>query len=137
MHIAFDNSYARLPDRFFAPLAPTPVRAPSLIKVNDGLARDLGLDPAALTTPDGIAMLAGNQVPDGAAPLAQAYAGHQFGGWAGQLGDGRAIIVGDATGRRGPRGRVRLLAQCLQAVGWHNAARERALSLRRFGHYHR
>ena len=75
MQIAFDNSYARLPARFFVAQAPTPVRAPSLIKVNAALARGLGLDPQALTSPTGVAMLAGNHVPEGAAPLAQAYAG--------------------------------------------------------------
>lgn len=108
MQIAFDNSYARLPDRFFASLAPTPVRAPSLIRVNEALARDLGLDPAALTTPDGIAMLAGNRVPDGAAPLAQAYAGHQFGGWVPQLGDGRAVLLGEVLDHDGQRRDIQL-----------------------------
>lgn len=108
MQIAFDNSYSRLPDRFFAALAPTPVRAPSLIKVNEGLARDLGLDPTALASPDGVAMLAGNTVPDGAAPLAQAYAGHQFGGWVPQLGDGRAVLLGEVFDRAGQRRDIQL-----------------------------
>lgn len=108
MQIAFDNSYARLPDRFFAALAPTPVRSPSLIKVNEDLARDLGLDPATLTTPEGVAILAGNTVPDGAAPLAQAYAGHQFGGWVPQLGDGRAVLLGEVIDRAGIRRDIQL-----------------------------
>jgi uncharacterized protein YdiU (UPF0061 family) len=108
MQIAFDNSYARLPDRFFAALAPTPVRAPSLIKLNEALARDLGLDPAALTAPEGVAMLAGNHVPEGAAPLAQAYAGHQFGGWVPQLGDGRAVLLGEVIDQNGIRRDIQL-----------------------------
>lgn len=95
LHIPFDNSYARLPDRFFTHQPPTPVTAPALIRLNDGLARELGLDPDALRSPEGVAMLAGNAVPEGAAPLAQAYAGHQFGGWVPQLGDGRALLLGE------------------------------------------
>ena len=67
---AFDNSYARLPERFFVPLAPTPVPAPRLIRLNEALARQLGADPRRLDTPEGAAILAGNRVPDGAEPLA-------------------------------------------------------------------
>ena len=101
--IRFDNSYARLPPRFHARLAPTPVRNPQLVALNQPLARSLGLDPAELASAEGIAMLAGNLVPAGAEPLAQAYAGHQFGGWSPQLGDGRALLLGevlDTDGRR-------------------------------------
>ncbi|WP_350332965.1 protein adenylyltransferase SelO [Coralliovum pocilloporae] len=101
--IPFDNSYARLPDRFYARLAPTPVAEPGLIRLNEPLARHLGLDPENLKTSDGIAMLAGNHVPDGAAPLAMVYAGHQFGGWVPQLGDGRAILLGELIGSDGLR----------------------------------
>ena len=108
MQIAFDNSYARLPDRFYANLAPTPVEKPSLIKVNEPLARDLGLNPVALTTPEGLAVLAGNKVPKGASPLAQAYAGHQFGGWVPQLGDGRAVLLGEVIDRHGHRRDIQL-----------------------------
>ncbi|WP_339112704.1 YdiU family protein [Thioclava sp. GXIMD2076] len=95
--IRFTNSYAALPERFFAPQAPTPVAAPQLIAVNDALAGNLGIDPAFLRSPEGVAMLAGNHVPEGAAPIAQAYAGHQFGGWVPQLGDGRAVLLGEVT----------------------------------------
>lgn len=101
--IAFDNSYARLPDRFYARQPAMPVEAPRLIKLNTALARELGLDPDALTTPEGLAMFAGNSMPKGAEPLAAAYAGHQFGGFSPQLGDGRAILLGeviDTLGRR-------------------------------------
>ncbi|MEX5729252.1 uncharacterized protein YdiU (UPF0061 family) [Rhodovulum iodosum] len=108
LQIAFDNSYARLPDRFFTRQDPVPVRAPALIKLNAGLAEALGLDPAALATEAGIAMLAGNRVPDGAAPLAQAYAGHQFGGFVPQLGDGRAILLGEVVDRDGRRCDIQL-----------------------------
>ena len=97
----FDNSYARLPARFHVRLAPTPVGNPALIAINNALATALGLDPVALSSPEGIAILAGNQLPEGAEPLAQAYAGHQFGGWSPQLGDGRAILLGEVRDGQG------------------------------------
>jgi uncharacterized protein YdiU (UPF0061 family) len=103
MGIPFDNTYARLPDRFFARLAPTPVAAPRLLKLNAGLARSLGIDPDWLASPEGVEVLAGNRVPEGAEPLAQAYAGHQFGGFVPQLGDGRAILLGEVVGQQGRR----------------------------------
>jgi uncharacterized protein YdiU (UPF0061 family) len=93
----FDNSYARLPGRFYSRLDPTPVAVPKLMMLNERLAAELGLDAAALAAPEGVAMLAGNLVPEGAEPLAQAYAGHQFGGWVPQLGDGRAILLGEVV----------------------------------------
>jgi len=105
LSLPFDNSYARLPSRFHVRQAPAPVKAPGLIVVNAGLARELGLDPEALAGPDGAAMVAGNLVPGGAEPLAQAYAGHQFGGWSPQLGDGRALLLGEIVS---PLGRVDL-----------------------------
>src|SRR4051812_20244546 len=89
--IAWDHSYARLPDRFFVRVKPTPVRAPSLIRVNDRLAAQLGLDGDALAAPAGLDVLAGNVVPQNSEPIAMAYAGHQFGYFVPQLGDGRAI----------------------------------------------
>jgi serine/tyrosine/threonine adenylyltransferase len=104
----FDNTYARLPDRFFARQDPVPVSAPGLIAVNETLARELGLDPVALASETGVAVLTGNAVPDGAAPLAQAYAGHQFGGWSPQLGDGRALLLGEVIARDGSRQDVQL-----------------------------
>jgi uncharacterized protein YdiU (UPF0061 family) len=105
---AFDNSYARLPERFFTRLPPTPVSGPALVKVNRPLAEMLGLDADALASADGIAMLAGNAVPPGADPLAQVYAGHQFGGWSPRLGDGRAILLGEIVGSDGVRRDVQL-----------------------------
>lgn len=101
--IAFDNSYARLPERFYATVAPTTVRAPRLIRLNDPLAAELGLDPTWLSGPEGVAMLSGNGVPAGAASIATAYAGHQFGGFSPQLGDGRAILLGEIVDRQGRR----------------------------------
>ncbi len=104
----FDNSYARLPERFFARLPPTPVSEPSLIRLNESLALELGLNPERLTTPEGIEVLAGNRVPRGAEPLAMAYAGFQFGSWVPQLGDGRAILLGELIDREGVRRDVQL-----------------------------
>jgi uncharacterized protein YdiU (UPF0061 family) len=101
--IPFDNSFARLPERFYARLAPTPVAAPELIRVNESLAQQLGIDAAWLASSDGVATLAGNAVPAGSAPLASAYAGHQFGSWNPQLGDGRAILLGELVDKQGER----------------------------------
>ena len=103
VQFAFDNSYARLPGQFYTRLEPTPVQAPGAVRINAPLARELGLDPDALATPEGLAVLAGNRLPEGAEPLAQVYAGHQFGGFVPQLGDGRAVLLGeiiDSAGRR-------------------------------------
>src|ERR1700688_4300677 len=99
----FDNSYVRLPARLFARLDPTPVAAPRLVHLNAGLAASLGLDPEELSSPEGVEALAGNRVPKGAAPIALAYAGHQFGHFVPQLGDGRAILLGEIGGRDGLR----------------------------------
>lgn len=105
---AFDNTYAWLPDRFFARVTPTPVAAPRLIRVNVALATELGMDPDWLASEEGVAVLAGNRVPDTATPIATAYAGHQFGGFVPQLGDGRAILLGDVIDRGGTRRDVQL-----------------------------
>jgi uncharacterized protein YdiU (UPF0061 family) len=105
---AFDSAYARLPDRFFARVTPTPVAAPRLIRVNAPLAAELGIDPEWLASAEGVAVLAGNRVPDTATPIATAYAGHQFGGFVPQLGDGRAILLGEVIDRGGTRRDVQL-----------------------------
>jgi uncharacterized protein YdiU (UPF0061 family) len=106
-HFPFDNSYARLPDRFYTRQAPEPVEEPGLIAVNRGLAERLGL-----TLPDSdaetAAIFAGNRVPEGAEPIAQVYAGHQFGGWVPQLGDGRAILLGEVVAPDGARFDIQL-----------------------------
>ncbi|WP_105382079.1 protein adenylyltransferase SelO [Neorhizobium alkalisoli] len=104
----FDNSYARLPDRFFASVYPEPVDGPVLLKFNQELAEELGVeadfsDPARLA-----AILAGNVLPPGAAPIAMAYAGHQFGNFVPQLGDGRAILLGEVVDRKKIRRDIQL-----------------------------
>ena len=104
----FDNSYARLPERFYARLPPTPVAAPRLLKLNYALARQLGLDPDVLSSPEGVAILAGNRLAPGSQPIALAYAGHQFGGFSPQLGDGRAILLGEVIDREGVRRDIQL-----------------------------
>ena len=106
--LPFDNSYARLPERFYARLSPTPVAAPRLVKLNRALALQLGLDPEVLASPDGVAMLAGNKVAPGSEPIALAYAGHQFGNFVPQLGDGRAILLGEVFDRDGLRRDIQL-----------------------------
>jgi len=104
----FDNSYARLPTRFYARLDPTQVASPRLIKLNHHLAQELGLDPDSLDSDVGAAIAAGNRLPPGAAPLAMAYAGHQFGHFVPQLGDGRAILLGEVIDRHGMRRDIQL-----------------------------
>jgi uncharacterized protein YdiU (UPF0061 family) len=102
---SFANSYARLPATFYVSAVPTPAPEPRLIKFNDALARELGLTPPA---EDLAAIFAGNLVPAGAEPLAMAYAGHQFGGFVPQLGDGRAILLGEVIDTQGQRRDIQL-----------------------------
>ncbi|MTV48757.1 YdiU family protein [Heliobacillus mobilis] len=98
----FDNSYSRLPKSFFSMVNPTPVRSPKLVILNAPLAAELGLPVEALQSEDGVAVFAGNRVPEKALPLAQAYAGHQFGHFT-MLGDGRAILLGEQITPLGKR----------------------------------
>jgi protein adenylyltransferase len=104
----FDNTYARLPARFYARQNPTPATQPDLIKINHALALHLGLDPDYLASPKGIEILAGNRIPEGSDPIAMVYAGHQFGGWVPQLGDGRAILLGEVIDTEGVRRDIQL-----------------------------
>lgn len=99
MKLPFQNTYSKLPGSFFEKTTPSPVLRPSIIAVNDGLAHDLGIDPDFLRSDQGLAILAGNSVPEGAEPLAMAYAGHQFAHFVPQLGDGRAILLGEIGGK--------------------------------------
>jgi uncharacterized protein YdiU (UPF0061 family) len=108
VHFPFQNTYATMPANFFARVAPTPVASPKLIKLNRPLARHLGLDPELLASPEGVEILAGKQVPDGADPIAMAYAGHQFGHFVPQLGDGRAILLGEVIDADGVRRDIQL-----------------------------
>src|SRR4029079_4550457 len=97
-----------LPANFFARVAPTPVASPRLIKLNRPLAVQLGLDPDLLDSPEGAEILSGKRLPDGADPIAMAYAGHQFGHFVPQLGDGRAILLGEVIDRDGIRRDIQL-----------------------------
>ena len=103
MDWGFDNTFARELDWLGAAVDPVPVSAPSLLTVNDSLALELGLDPQWLASTDGVAHLAGNAVPEGAQPRAQAYAGHQFGQFSPLLGDGRAHLLGEVVDAHGAR----------------------------------
>ena len=99
----FDNSYVRELPGLYEPWQSTRAPAPRLLALNDELATELGLDADGLRAPEGVAVLAGNATPDGASPVAQAYAGHQFGWFSPRLGDGRALLLGevlDVHGRR-------------------------------------
>ena len=98
----FNNSYAHLPEALYKRLNPVPVREPKLVVFNASLAQDLGLNPAALNSDEGTAIFSGNRMPQGAEPLAQAYAGHQFGSFT-MLGDGRAILLGEQVTPREER----------------------------------
>lgn len=103
----FNNSYAKLPLPLFTSLKPTPVRSPKMVIFNEALAKVLGLNAATLKSEEGVAVFAGNHVPENAHSLAQAYAGHQFGHFT-MLGDGRAILIGEQITPQGERFDVQL-----------------------------
>ena len=104
----FSNSYARMPAHFFVRQAPAKVANPQLVKFNQPLAEELGLDIDAIEAVGPAALFAGNIVPAGAEPIAMAYAGHQFGHFVPQLGDGRAILLGEVVDRTGRRRDIQL-----------------------------
>jgi serine/tyrosine/threonine adenylyltransferase len=104
----FSNSYARLPEHFFARCSPTAVTKARLIQFNESLASELGVDPRGLEPNELAAVFAGNVIPPGAEPIAMAYAGHQFGNFVPQLGDGRAILLGEVVDRNGERRDIQL-----------------------------
>lgn len=104
----FDNSYLKLPERFYSRQVPVPVPEPRLIRVNRALAEQLGLSVGWLESEEGVNVLAGNQLAPGSAPIATVYAGHQFGGWNPRLGDGRAVLLGEVLDRRGQRYDIQL-----------------------------
>ncbi|AHD01109.1 protein adenylyltransferase SelO [Leisingera methylohalidivorans] len=106
MMIPFDNTYAALPGQFYSKLAPQAVKAPRLIAFNEDLARVMGISPGE--TAEMAQVFGGNTVPEGADPLAQIYAGHQFGTYNPQLGDGRAILLGEVAGTDGTRRDIQL-----------------------------
>ncbi|MFG6494780.1 YdiU family protein [Fictibacillus sp. UD] len=102
-----DNSYARLPEKFFSTINTNPVRSPKLVVLNEILAESLGLDIEALQNEENIAVFVGNKLPEGASSLAQAYAGHQF-GYFNMLGDGRALMIGEQITPQGERFDIQL-----------------------------
>ena len=106
--LPFDNTFVRLPEHFYAHVRPAKVRAPRVLALNHALARLLGADPAELSGERAAALLSGNDLPEGAQPIALAYAGHQFGSFVHQLGDGRAILLGEVVGTDGVRRDVQL-----------------------------
>jgi uncharacterized protein YdiU (UPF0061 family) len=108
VRFGFENTFAKLPERFYARVNPTSVASPRLVRVNRELADLLQLDFDALASAEGVEVLAGNRVAEGSAPLAMAYAGHQFGNFVAQLGDGRANLLGEVVGRDGIRYDVQL-----------------------------
>src|SRR5688500_2303353 len=97
MTFSFDNTYAALPERFHARVQPTSVRHPRIVKLNAALAERLGIQLDVLGEARAAAVFSGNEVPEGADPIALAYAGHQFGSFVPQLGDGRAILLGEVV----------------------------------------
>jgi uncharacterized protein YdiU (UPF0061 family) len=101
--VELDHSYARDLPRLSVPWTAAPVPSPALLVLNEDLAGELGLDAAALGEPGGVALLVGAALPEGAHPVAQAYAGHQFGAYQPRLGDGRALLLGELVDRRGQR----------------------------------
>ena len=107
-NIAFDNSYARDLEGFYVPWAGSRAPAPEVLRLNAGLAAELGLDGPSLASGPGAAMLSGGTAPEGAVPLSMAYAGHQFGGFSPQLGDGRALLLGEVIDRLGKRRDIHL-----------------------------
>lgn len=107
MRLGLENTYSALPSRFYARVAPAPVKDPRLVVFNCGLAEELDFEPAVLER-EGATWFSGNQTPEDADPIALAYAGHQFGGFVPQLGDGRAILLGERVGRDGVRRDIQL-----------------------------
>lgn len=106
--IPFDNRYIQVADTLFTKQLPHPVKHPNLIRLNDDLATFLSIDPAQLQCVEGVEILAGNRIAKGSEPIATAYAGHQFGHWNPQLGDGRAVLLGELIGADGLHYEVQL-----------------------------
>ena len=107
-HFNFDNSFARSLRSYFESCQATPAIAPKLLQFNHTLAEELGLDPVTLNSEAGLAIFSGNIMPEGSEPLAQAYAGHQFGGFTPQLGDGRALLLGEVIDTQSRRRDIQL-----------------------------
>lgn len=108
MTIAFNNSYINLPEQCYRQQAPTPVATPGLIRVNQQLCAQLNIDPTWLSSEAGVSVAAGNTIAEGSQPIATVYAGHQFGNWNPQLGDGRAVLLGEVLDQNNNRFDVQL-----------------------------
>src|SRR5262245_35974449 len=108
VRFAFDNTYARELEGFYVAWNAAQAARPQLVQLNRELAEELGLDADALDSEEGARIFVGSATPDGAMPLAQAYAGHQFGGFVPQLGDGRALLLGEVIDRNGNRRDIQL-----------------------------
>ena len=108
MNLPFNNTYANLPEAFFARQLPVPVAQPSIVAFNTALADEIGLGGADLNSAEGAEILSGNTLPETASPISMAYGGHQFGNWVPQLGDGRAVLLGEVLGADGVRRDVQL-----------------------------
>ena len=108
MLFKFDNTYTSLPKEFYRKVSPSKVPEPKLIKLNENLTEELGLDKKYLNSQNGVDSLSGNLIPHGADPLAMAYAGHQFGTWVPELGDGRALLLGEIISPDGIRYDIQL-----------------------------
>jgi len=106
--LSLSNSFAALPSAFYTRLMPTPLSAPYLVDASASAAGLIGLDPTTFSSEQFVETFAGNQLLDASQPIAAVYSGHQFGQWAGQLGDGRAILLGDVPARDGTAGRIEL-----------------------------
>ena len=106
--MAFDNTFAREMEGFYSPWQAEPAPTPELLLLNEDLAGELGLDAAALKSANSAVIFAGNEPPIGATPLSQIYAGHQFGGFSAQLGDGRALLLGEVLDVHGNRRDIQL-----------------------------
>lgn len=107
-YFQFDNSYAALAPQFYSHQTPTPVKQPKLIRINQALAEQLGIDSRWLESEHAAAVLSGNEIAEGSTPIATIYAGHQFGMWNPQLGDGRAILLGEVIDKQGQRYDIQL-----------------------------
>ncbi len=106
--ICFNNSFVKLGEKFFAKLNPTPVEHPKIVKLNDELSNNLGIDLEMLELEDWASIFSGNQILPGSEPLAMVYAGHQFGHLVPQLGDGRAILLGEVIDNYSIRNDIQL-----------------------------
>ncbi len=107
-NLRFDNTFARLPEAFYRRVKPTPLPAPYLVSFNKAAAELIGLDPAEAARPEFAESFTGNKLLPGSAPVAAIYAGHQFGSFVPQLGDGRAILLGEAVNEQGGRFDIQL-----------------------------